>query len=510
MTVPSPLAAWNDARTGPAELAIGVTVLATVAVAVLTGTLPMIALGIAAAVALAAAVLDPRLFLVVYVALIPFDGWTAVGGIATLSRLVGIAFAAGYLIRRRGSLRIDTIGVGGWAFVVYATTSLLWSIDRTSSLPEILTLLQLFAIAVLAADSIAADPGSARWIGLVYAASAVIIAALGTWNWVTNPASLPAGRAAAFAGQDAAQFTAVLIPGLLVLAWEAIRRPRWIVIGAGLVIIVGVLASGTRSAWVAVGLALSAGLVPRISGRQRVGLGILVAATAVVALVVPPLYAATYGRLADAISSGGTGRVDIWTIALGAWTGNPVAGVGYGAFPSALTLEVVRATAIPTPDTGFLTPPIGSHSIIVGTLVELGVLGSACLVAFLWDVVRPRRGDVPLAEMARLAVLAMLVQALFLDILGRKQLWLFIAIAGGLTMASRVTRPAAVTAGDSPASAAGEGSIGEGPAADPVGTAAVTDEPLVRAIEPEPEATPVPTRAPRAWTPGRGAGSVDG
>jgi O-antigen ligase len=272
----------------------------------------------------------------------------------------------------------------------------------------------------------------------VYAGSAVLTAALGTWNWITDPASLPAGRAAAFAGQDAAQFTAVLIPGLLVLAWELLRRPRLLVIGAGFVIVVGILASGTRSAWVAVGLAISAGIVPRLTARQRLGLGVLVAATAVVTFAVPSLYAATVGRLADAISSGGTGRTDIWEIGLGVWTGNPVAGVGYGAFPSALTLEVVRATPLFTPDTGFLTPPIGSHSLLVGTVVELGVIGLLFVLAFLWNVVRPRRGDAPLAEMARLAVLAMVVQALFLDILGRKQLWLFIAIACGLSLATRL------------------------------------------------------------------------
>jgi len=57
-------------------------------------------------------------------------------------------------------------------------------------------------------------------------------------------------------------------------------------------------------------------------------------------------------------------------------------------------------------------------------------------------VARPHRNDVSLAEIARLAVLTMMVQALFLDILGRKQLWLFIALAGGLTVANQTRRRA--------------------------------------------------------------------
>ncbi len=117
--------------------------------------------------------------------------------------------------------------------------------------------------------------------------------------------------------------------------------------------------------------------------------------------------------------------------------------MGYGAFPAVMTLEAVRATTLPMPDTGFLTPPIGSHSIIVGTLVELGVVGLACVAVFLWNVARPRRDDWGLAEIARLAVVTMIVQALFLDVLGRKQLWLFIALAGGLTVANEARKRSA-------------------------------------------------------------------
>jgi O-antigen ligase len=182
-----------------------------------------------------------------------------------------------------------------------------------------------------------------------------------------------------------------------------------------------------------------------------VGVGVL-------ALVVPPLRELTFDRLGPVIESGGTGRLDIWTIALNVWGHSPFVGVGYGAFPAAMTLEIVRATDVPTLDIGVLTPPIGSHSIVIGTVVELGLAGGAALAAFVWHVMRPRAvGEI--ATVARLALLAMLTQGLFLDVLGRKQVWLFIALVAGLSAASVLAGRRAKAAGrDEPELQAGRGS----------------------------------------------------
>jgi len=500
VVVPDPRSAWRDARTGPNELLAGGLLLAAVMIGTWTGWLPGMALLAVGVIGLVAAIVDPRMFLLAYVALIPFEGSTAFGGITNASRFAGIAFAAGYLVHRRTAIRLDTIPAAGWAFAAFASASFLWSIDRTASLPQIFTLLQLFLIAVLIADFIVQEERAARWVALAYAVSAVGTALIGLWIWGTARGTLVAGRATAFAGQDAAQFTAVLIPGLLVLVWETLRRPRILPIIGAAIIAVAMLASGTRSAWVAIGLAVLAGFLPRISMRQRISVGIAFGVVALTAFLVPPLYAETYGRLSDAISSGGTGRTDIWTIGLRLWTDHPAVGVGYGAFPSALTLEAIRATAIPTPDTGFLTPPVASHSIIVGTLLELGVVGFGCVVAFLWSVARPHRSDVSLAEIARLAVLTMIVQALFLDVLGRKQLWLFIALAGGLTVARAVRhREVPAEAGSSGALIAAlvEVPQAEPSAAEPVPSAAA--EPVEAVPAAVPQAAPVVAAPVVAW-----------
>ncbi|MFN8629509.1 MAG: hypothetical protein U0838_04065 [Chloroflexota bacterium] len=294
--IPDPRAAWRDARTGPQELLTGGLLLAAVAIGTWAGMLPGLALLAVGAIGVVAAVSSPRVFLLAYVAFIPFEGSTAFGGITNLSRFAGIAFAGGYLIRRRTAVRLDVMPVAGWALVLFAAASYLWSIDRTASLPQILTLLQLFLVAVLIADYVSEEEGLARWVALAYAVSAVATGLIGLFIWVTSRSTLAAGRATAFAGQDAAQFTSVLIPGLLVLFWETIRRPRVLPVIGAVVIVLAILASGTRSAWVAIGLAVAAGILPRISTRQRLTLVLAVGSVAIVALVVPSLYAETYGR----------------------------------------------------------------------------------------------------------------------------------------------------------------------------------------------------------------------
>ncbi|HEY7130832.1 MAG TPA: O-antigen ligase family protein [Candidatus Limnocylindrales bacterium] len=424
---------------GQRALLVGLAVLAVVSVATALGGLQLVA-ALAAGALVLAIVRDPRVYLFAYVILIPFDGSGSLANAATLSRFAGLAFALTYLIQRRGSLRVDLMGIFGWAFVAFASLSILWSIDRSTSVPEVLTLVQLFVISLMIADMISEHPDIARPLALVYAGSATAIGLVGIITWLTARSTLIAGRAEAFEGQDPAQFTAILVPAFFVFAWVSLRRPRPIPIIGTAICTVAIIVSGTRSAWIAVAIVLAVVLVPRLSRRGIATFAVAAVVGGLFLLVIPGTSDLIIDRLDTAVSSGGTGRTDIWTIALHVWGNSPIAGVGYGAFPAAITPEAIRAVNLPTADTGFLTPPVGSHSILFGTLIELGVIGVLLLAGFFWTVLRPGQGGGDIAEVARMVVLAMLLQAFFLDVLGRKQVWLFVAIALGLAAAQAAAR----------------------------------------------------------------------
>jgi O-antigen ligase len=104
-------------------------------------------------------------------------------------------------------------------------------------------------------------------------------------------------------------------------------------------------------------------------------------------LQLPGVAAFSTERLTTALSTGGAGRTDIWTVAATIYASHPILGVGWANFPIAYTGDVVRASGI-----GFYTySAAASHNIVVGTAVELGIVGLALLGSFLVPMVL-RRG----------------------------------------------------------------------------------------------------------------------
>ena len=73
---------------------------------------------------------------------------------------------------------------------------------------------------------------------------------------------------------------------------------------------------------------------------------------------------------------------------------------------------------------------------MLATTVETGLIGGLLLVAFLAAALVRSTGD--RGQVIRIALVSLYVQAMFLDILGQKQLWLFLAFSFGLIAAQRV------------------------------------------------------------------------
>ena len=109
--------------------------------------------------------------------------------------------------------------------------------------------------------------------------------------------------------------------------------------------------------------------------------------------------------------------------------------------------ENVRATILPV-QTDVLDFPIGPHNIVVGVLVELGIVGLILLFGVARSLFRGRARS-EAAVLARAVMIGFAVQSLFLGIANLKQVWLFAAITLGLAAAERLSqrrRPDAVGA----------------------------------------------------------------
>ena len=411
----------------------GVTALAVEAtrLGTLSLVLGFVVLGFAALVS----VRWPLLSLVAFVALIPLEEVVVIDGFGTLSKLAGIMFALTYGVPRFWRLSFGAIPPAAWAYLVWTVLSLGWAISPDTAWGQLTTLLQLFMIAVLVADVVVQRPAMVHSLLWVYSLSATATAVLGVLSFL-ELGGVVGARAAAIGNQDEAQFAAVLLPALVFGLYEVLNGDRRI-LGAAVAVLTtaGVAVSGTRGAWLGVAVVVLLLVLPRLPLRRQVPAIAMIVLIGVATLQIPGVSSLIVERAGIAVSSGGAGRADIWTVGATIYRSAPLLGVGYANFPVAYTQDAVRASDVNTTYQG-----AGPHSILIGTLVELGPIGLLLLALFLLPLVL-RRGWGPDAATVQAALASLLVAALFLDIVAdRKQVWFIIGLAEGLAFVQRQRR----------------------------------------------------------------------
>jgi O-antigen ligase len=379
----------------------------------------------------------PLALLLVFVALIPVEEVVIIGGLGTLSRFSGILFAVAYIGSRIGRVRFTVLPVAVWAYLAWAIVSIGWAIDPTIAWSRLQTLIQLVVIAALVADFVVQRPAIVRPVMWVYSLSAAATAVIGIESYLVL--GVADTRAAALQDQNPAQFATVLLPAFVFGLYEMLNGERRI---AGAVVTVlttaGVLVSGTRGAWVAVAVVVLIIVLPQLQPRRRIAAVLMALALGAALYQLPGIPDLIAERTVTAVSTGGAGRTDIWSVGASIYASSPVLGVGIANFPVAYTSEVVQAADVTLVYTGR-----APHNAIVGTLIELGPIGVILLALALGPLV-VRRGWGPDAATIQAALASLLTSALFLDILwNRKQVWLVIGLAAGLGYLARQIREAA-------------------------------------------------------------------
>ncbi|MEA2577368.1 MAG: exopolysaccharide production protein ExoQ [Chloroflexota bacterium] len=419
-----------------AVAALGVVVVG-VSAATRLGILPEAA-GLAAAfVAILLSLRWPLLPLFAFVMLIPVEEVLVLGG-GTLSRYAEILFIVAYAVPRVGKLTIRAMPVAAWGYVAWAILSLGWAIAPNETLLEIPVLVLLFITAVVLAALIVERPTIVRPLLWAYSLTAAATAALGVYGTLMSGAIAGANdRAGGLQDQNPAYFAAILLPALVFSLFELVNGRQLVIssVIAGLTA-AAIAASGTRGAWVAVIVVVAVFIMPRLAPAKRLGAILVIATAGLIALQIPGLAPFLLERAETAVTTGGAGRTDIWSVGLTIYQSAPITGVGLADFPSAYTPERVRDSdvGVYSANNGAFRAP---HNIVIGTLGELGLIGLFLLTIFLLPLVL-RRGWGPDAVMVQAALASLVITAFFLDVLNRKQLWLLAGIACGLLYLARV------------------------------------------------------------------------
>ena len=382
----------------------------------------------------------PLVPLFALVVLIPIEEAVVLGDIGSLSRYAEILFIVAYGLPRLGRLTIRAIPLPGWAYVAWAIFSVTWAIDPTASWVLITPLLLLSLMALMTAAAVVERPAIVRPLLWTYSLSASATAVVGIHSFATSGGL--GDRSAAIANQNPAFFAAILLPAFVFGLNEMLHGRRLFLSGSiTLVTALAILASGTRGAWVSVAVVIVVFILPRLPAARRVVASAAIVAALLITLQLPGVANFVGDRADTAISTGGAGRADIWTVGIGIGVDHPVTGVGLANFAIAVTPERIRDTTAAGPDAAGIAN-FAAHNIVIGTFGELGIIGLVLLTAFVLPLIL-RSGWGPNAVVVQASLASIFVLALFLDVMNRKEVWLFIGLACGLAYLARHGGPIA-------------------------------------------------------------------
>jgi len=328
--------------------------------------------------------------------------------------------------------------------VAWSVVTAIWAINPDASvfrLPLIVLLLALY----LAASSLHLSEKELAIVTLMAVLGGCAAAALslqgfahGEW-WSTRALTeLGDGRETLVAGN---RFTnpntlaaTLILPLSLTLGGLFSRqrlRARLLLFGVVALLAASLLATMSRGALAGV-LAVLLVFFARMRVRKQ-----LIAVVGLFALVTAAMPGYFFFRLGNSFADRGAGRLDIWLVGWNAFKHYSLLGAGLDCFPDAYTRFMQTGRSY----VGVFRAP---HNTLLGTAVELGVVGAVLLIAAIVAHFKfsARLARLPIGHTARIRVVAceaalwgLLVCALFLDMLWEEYFWLTLML---LIVATRV------------------------------------------------------------------------
>jgi len=354
-------------------------------------------------------------------------------GLAWLGTLGAGSLASEVVRRHRGTFLLLAL------FLAWLTVSLAWSTEPVEGAEEIWRWFVSAAVFMVIATTLST---SRQLIAVCIAIAAVGLFALVIAVPELSPEGAQTDEAARLGGSlENPNFLAaeLLIAMLLAVGLIAVIRPvrwRWVLAGAGAVLAFGVLLTGSRGGLIATVTAAAAALV-LVRGR-RLQLVALLAGVGVVGVMLAPSSLGSLDRLRE-FDAGGTGRVDLWTVAWEMAKDNPVQGVGLDNFQVEAPEKLLEVGALQRADLIAETPKL-VHNAYLTFLAETGIVGLSLFLLLVWTLLRAtwsgarsldKLGDKDLAALAGAILVAQvgaLVALVFLSNPGNNPLWALFAL----------------------------------------------------------------------------------
>jgi O-antigen ligase len=389
-----------------------------------------------------------RYLLWAYVFTVPWDNF-ALPLVGTISRAFGLVVVGASVLTIAGEGRVrkpDAVLGFAIAFSVWSVFSLLWTVDYEKTVVTIQTVAQLAASVWMIREFVRTREDVQPLLAALLFGLFVPLADLLNNFRLGVGIEVDSQRFSAV-GLNADAVGLFLVLGLPI-AWHLLMHRRGIVSAVALIYVVtapvGLMLTATRGALVA-GLAALA-IVPitlfRQSLRSYALAGVLLILSALSALQFVPQY--NWERMGSTVSQimdrgNMSGRTELWNASLQAFPQRPLVGAGAGAYVAAIT-----------PYFGGAVRAASAHNVVIGLLVEHGIIGltlfAALFGACAWTVFR---SPPPHGALWGVLILTWLVGAMSGNLEGLKLTWVLfglISAQSGLIVAE-LDRPTAAGRG---------------------------------------------------------------
>jgi O-antigen ligase len=399
-----------------------------------------------------------------FIALAFFDVMPGVGGGLTLVKGAGAVLAllwiaslmnrrrpVPFLVREQPLLAYAAVFLFAWALV-----SSLWAEASGTAFGGAFRLAQGIVLVFIVFTAVR-TPRDLRLILGVYMAGAAATAIVGLAGGTAKDSVDVEGRYSGGIG-DPNELAAFVVPALIVAAfsfWVARRGSpaRLLLPLAGGLSALVLFMTESRGGIVSLVVAFVFGIVVGGPVRSRVVTLVLVVGAlglAYFTFVAPPESLKRVTTFADA---GGTGRGDVWPIAISIAHDHPFAGVGWGNFTvvepryALGDIDLTRADLI-------VDRPHVAHNTYLHVLAETGIVGLAALLAIIGAAIAAAmrgiralaaRGEQALEIQARglvVGTVGMLVGMSFISGQYEKHLWLLLGLLPTVATIGRRSAPA--------------------------------------------------------------------
>lgn len=365
-----------------------------------------------------------------YIVAVPFDNILQTGA-GTATKFLAIASVAVILIvmvDRRRTVG-PPIAVVAWAvLLLWGIASLLWS---PAPLPsgQLWATVGLFLVFVVVA-MLMVRPQETYFLAAATIAGGVVLASYGIMLYLQGSDMISNGaaeerlivRGTSSSIIDPNHFAASLIVPITLAMVLALRRnswTKWLAALALFVLLGGVYVTAARGTMVAVGVIM---LYLLIFYRQRLQLG----AFALIGLLLSAGMPSVWMRFLDPSQGQASGRFGIWGLAWIAFKAHWLFGIGAAQFRMAYE-EAYLKSSLGADARRWMED---SHNLIVGTSVELGIIGLVLMLVAWYFQFRVVRAIPPSSQLFELRVaveastLGLFVVAMSLDVMFYKYLWL--------------------------------------------------------------------------------------